>query len=83
MSVICLQEFEDYDAYEEEGYEQEEEGEEEEYEEEEEQKPSAEAIEYLELRARIKERIRKKMQRENGSAVSKSQEIKKKLSSDK
>ncbi|OAY33539.1 titin [Manihot esculenta] len=75
-------EFEDYDAYEEEGYEQEEEGEEEEYEEEEEQKPSAEAIEYLELRARIKERIRKKMQRENGSAVSKSQEIKKKLSSD-
>ncbi|XP_021655241.2 uncharacterized protein LOC110646188 isoform X2 [Hevea brasiliensis] len=74
--------FEDYDEYEEEGYEQQEEGEEEEYEEEEEQKPSAEAIEYLELRQRIKEQIRKKMQRENGPAVSKSQEIKKKLPSD-
>uniref|UniRef100_A0A2C9UXT4 SPT2 chromatin protein n=1 Tax=Manihot esculenta TaxID=3983 RepID=A0A2C9UXT4_MANES len=74
---------EDYDEYEEEGYEQGEEGEEEEYEEEEERKPTAEELEYLELRARIKERIRKKMQRENGStAVSKSHDIKKKVPSD-
>ncbi|KAJ9177444.1 hypothetical protein P3X46_012665 [Hevea brasiliensis] len=76
-------EVEDYDEYEEEGYEEEEEGEEEgEYEEEKERKPSAEELEYLELRARIKEKIRKKMQRESGSSVSKSHEIKKKLPSD-
>lgn len=79
-----MQDIEDYDEYEEEGYEQGEEGEEEEYEEEEERKPTAEELEYLELRARIKERIRKKMQRENGStAVSKSHDIKKKIPSDK
>ncbi|EEF33486.1 conserved hypothetical protein [Ricinus communis] len=75
-------EYEDYDEYEEEGYEQEEEGEEgEEYEAEEERKPSAEELEYLELRARIKEQIRRKMKRENGAAASRSQEIKKKVSS--
>ncbi|KDP32150.1 hypothetical protein JCGZ_12611 [Jatropha curcas] len=77
-------EVEDYDEYEEEGYEgydQEEAGEEDEYEEEEEEqrKPSAEELEYLALRARIKEQIRKKMQRENGPAASRSQETKKKL----
>ncbi|XP_073265613.1 uncharacterized protein [Populus alba] len=68
-----------YDEYEEEGEEQVEE--EEEYEEEG-RKPTAEEMEYLELRKRIKEQIRKKMQKEHGSALSKSQEKKKKLPSD-
>ncbi|KAI5588889.1 hypothetical protein BDE02_05G126100 [Populus trichocarpa] len=65
-----------YDEYEEEGEEQ---VEEEEYEE---RKPTAEEMEYLELRERIKEQIRKKMQKEHGSVLSKSQEKKKKLPSD-
>ncbi|XP_065873600.1 uncharacterized protein [Euphorbia lathyris] len=68
-------EYEDYDEYEE---EQEEEGEEEEYEQE--QMPTAESQEYLELRKRIKEQIRKKLKKESGSGVSKSQETKKKSS---
>ncbi|KAH8503784.1 hypothetical protein H0E87_014872 [Populus deltoides] len=66
-----------YDEYEEEGEEQVEE----EYEEEEERKPTVEEVEYLELRERIKEQIRKKMRKESGSTLSKSQE-KKKLPSD-
>ncbi|KAJ6420255.1 hypothetical protein OIU84_030214 [Salix udensis] len=65
-----------YDEYEEEGEEQVEE----EYEEEE-RKPTVEEVEYLELRERIKEQIRKKMRRESGSTLSKSHE-KKKLPSD-
>jgi len=72
-----MQEDEYYDEYEEEGEEQ---VEEEEYEE---RKPTAEEMEYLELRERIKEQIRKKMQKEHGSVLSKSQEKKKKLPSDK
>ncbi|CAK7339677.1 unnamed protein product [Dovyalis caffra] len=68
-----------YDEYEVEGEEQ---VEEEEYEEEE-RKPTAEEVEYLELRERIKAQIRKKMQKESGSALTKSQEKKKKLPSDK
>ncbi|XP_052308695.1 uncharacterized protein LOC7476436 isoform X2 [Populus trichocarpa] len=39
-------------------------------------------MEYLELRERIKEQIRKKMQKEHGSVLSKSQEKKEKLPSD-
>jgi len=73
-----MQEDEYYDEYEEEGEEQAEE----EYEEEEERKPTVEEVEYLELRERIKEQIRKKMRKESGSTLSKSQE-KKKLPSDK
>jgi protein SPT2 len=76
---MFMQEDEYYDEYEEEGEEQAEE----EYEEEEERKPTVEEVEYLELRERIKEQIRKKMQKEHGSALSKSQEKKKKLPSDK
>ncbi|KAG6775936.1 hypothetical protein POTOM_019435 [Populus tomentosa] len=77
--AVIMQEEEYYDEYEEEGEEQVEE--EEEYEEEG-RKPTAEEMEYLELRERIKEQIRKKMQKEHGSALSKSQEKKKKLPSD-
>ncbi|XP_031385470.1 protein SPT2 homolog isoform X1 [Punica granatum] len=68
-------EYEDYDNYEEEGYEQEEGGDEEdEYEEEEEEpKPTKEELEYLELRQKLKESIRKRMKK----AASGSEEIKK------
>lgn len=79
-----IDEYEDYDGYddyEDEEERQEEEGEEE-YEEAEERKPTAEELEYLELRARLKEQIRKKMQRESSSSGSKSLEKKKKVSSD-
>jgi protein SPT2 len=75
---MFMQEDEYYDEYEEEGEEQAEE----EYEEEEERKPTVEEVDYLELRERIKEQIRKKMRKESGSTLSKSQE-KKKLPSDK
>lgn len=70
---VVVQGYEYYDDYGEEGYEQEGEGEEE-YEE----RPSAESQEYLELGARIKKQIRKKLMKENGFALSKSQELKKK-----
>ncbi|XP_050229307.1 uncharacterized protein LOC126678452 [Mercurialis annua] len=86
MREYARDEYEDYDEYEEE-YEQDEYGEaEDEYEEEEEEKerkPSAEELEYLELRARLKEQYRKKLQRENGTAASRSQELKKKVPLDK
>ncbi|KAJ4842188.1 hypothetical protein Tsubulata_047880 [Turnera subulata] len=79
-----LDEYEDYEGYED--YEDEEGGEEEEEEEveEEERKPTEEELQYLELRARLKEQIRKKMQKENGSAASKSSSLdrKSKFSSD-
>ncbi|XP_062144411.1 protein spt2 [Alnus glutinosa] len=76
---------EDYDDYEEEGEELEEDagegqGEEEGYEEEEEDpKPTKEEIEYLSLRQRLKEQIRKQMKKENGSSLNSSNEKKKKL----
>ncbi|KAJ4833325.1 hypothetical protein Tsubulata_000540, partial [Turnera subulata] len=71
--------YEDYEDEEEEGLEDEGQGE---YEEEEEKKPTAEELEYLELRARLKEQIRKKMQREHSSSGSRSLEKKKKILSD-
>lgn len=77
---------EDYGDYEDEegyGYEEEEEGGgEEEYEEEEERKPTEEELEYLELRQRLKEQIRKKIKKENGSGRDASAE-KKRLPNDK
>ena len=73
-----------YDEYEDEGEEQlEGEEDEEEYEEEEKRKPTAEELEYLALRARLKERIRKNRQMEGGSALAKSREKKSRLPFDK
>ncbi|KAK9284420.1 hypothetical protein L1049_023592 [Liquidambar formosana] len=77
-----FQNVEDLDEYEEEGEElEDEEAEEEEYEEAEEEdpKPTKDELEYLELRQRIKESIRKQMKKENGSSLANSQERKKKL----
>ncbi|MCD7452403.1 hypothetical protein HAX54_016508 [Datura stramonium] len=75
-------EYEDLDEYEEEGEEQEEyEGGEEEYEEET-QQPPEELLEYLELRQRLKEDIRKQRKKELGSANGVSREIKKALPRD-
>ncbi|XP_040989908.1 protein spt2-like isoform X2 [Juglans microcarpa x Juglans regia] len=74
-------ELEDYDEYEEEGEELEEdpgEGEEEGYEEED-PKPTREELEYLELRQKLKEQIRKQMKKDNGSSKNGSNETKKKL----
>ncbi|XP_060192412.1 uncharacterized protein LOC132621949 [Lycium barbarum] len=77
------EEHEDLDEYEEEGEEQEQyEGGEEEYEEEEIQQPPEELVEYLELRQRLKEDIRKQRQKELGSANGLSREIKKALPRD-
>ncbi|XP_030975570.1 protein SPT2 homolog [Quercus lobata] len=76
---------EDYDEYEEEGEELEEDvgeaGEEEEYEgeEEEDPKPTKEEIEYLELRQRLKEQIRKQMNKDTSSSHNSSNDKKKKL----
>lgn len=55
----------------------------EEYEEEETQQPPEELLEYLELRQRLKEGIRKQMKKELGSANGLSGEIKKALPRDK
>ncbi|GAV77637.1 SPT2 domain-containing protein, partial [Cephalotus follicularis] len=79
-------EYEDYDDYEEveeqeEGYEDEN-GEAEEYEEVEERKPTQEELDYLELRQKIKESIRKKMKKESGSNYSNSQNKNRKLPND-
>ncbi|KAA8531494.1 hypothetical protein F0562_006153 [Nyssa sinensis] len=72
--------YEDLDEYEEEVEEQEEEevGEEE-YEEEKAPQPTKEELEYLELRQRLKESIRKQMKKESGSALTSSHEKNKKL----
>ncbi|XP_021890451.1 uncharacterized protein LOC110809051 [Carica papaya] len=59
------------------GYEEAEEGEEEE--EKEERKPTQEELEYLELRQRLKDSIRKKMKKESSSARMNLQEKKRKL----
>lgn len=72
-----MQEYDDYlDEYEDEG--EEEEAGEDEYEEEEPQQPSRELLEYLELRQRLKEDIRKQRKKELGGG---SREIKKNASS--
>ncbi|KAG2675414.1 hypothetical protein I3760_12G003500 [Carya illinoinensis] len=74
-------ELEDYDEYEEEGEELEEdpgEGQEEGYEEED-PKPTREELEYLELRQKLKDQIRKQMKKDNGSSKNGSNEMKKKL----
>ncbi|CAL5421703.1 unnamed protein product [Camellia sinensis] len=71
--------YEDLDEYEEDGDKQEEEGiGEGEYEEEPPQ-TTQEELEYLELRQRLKEGIRKQMKKESGSALANSQEKKKRL----
>ncbi|KAH0698272.1 hypothetical protein KY290_016173 [Solanum tuberosum] len=69
------EEYEDLDEYEEKGGA-------EEYEEEETQQPPEELLEYLELRQRLKEDIRKQMKKELGSANDLSREIKKTLPRD-
>uniref|UniRef100_A0A2P2LEN8 Uncharacterized protein MANES_12G120000 n=1 Tax=Rhizophora mucronata TaxID=61149 RepID=A0A2P2LEN8_RHIMU len=75
-------EVEDYDEYEDYGEEQEEEEEGEyEHEDEVERKPSAEELKYLQLRERIKERIRQKHQKQSDSSHNKSQDKKTKLPS--
>ncbi|XP_016201109.1 protein SPT2 [Arachis ipaensis] len=69
--------YEGYDDYEDEGGEEyEEEGEEAEYEEER-PKPTKEEIEYLELRQKLKESIRKKMKKESSTSLSDSNSRKK------
>lgn len=79
--IVFVQEYEDLDEYEEDG-EEEEGGYEEEYEEEETHEPSPEELEYLELRQKLKERFRKKMKKELGTASS-SRSIKSSSSKDK
>ncbi|KAK9155831.1 hypothetical protein Sjap_003311 [Stephania japonica] len=66
-----LDEYEYEDDYEEEGGE--------EYYEEEDSKPSEAVLEYLEVRQKFKESIRKKLKKENGSLDSKNQDKKKRL----
>ncbi|CAN0865034.1 hypothetical protein LINGRAHAP2_LOCUS9118 [Linum grandiflorum] len=69
---------EGYDDYEDEG--EEEEGEEEdEYEEVEERKPTAEEIEYLHYRERVKDSLRRKMRKENGASGGRSLDTRRKL----
>ncbi|XP_028802898.1 protein spt2 isoform X2 [Neltuma alba] len=74
--------YEDYDDYEDEGLEQEygyeEEGEGE-YEEEQPPKPTKEELEYLELRQKLKESIRKQMKKESSTSHAGSSEREKKL----
>lgn len=81
MLIQVYEEYEDLDEYEEEG--EEDEGGEEEYEEEETQQPPEELLEYLELRQRLKEDIRKQRKKELGSANGLSRGIKKALPMDK
>ncbi|OIV93012.1 hypothetical protein TanjilG_20674 [Lupinus angustifolius] len=73
-----LEDYGDYDDYED---EREEAGEEyeEEYEEEEPRKPTKEEVEYLGLRQKLKESIRKQMKKESSSSLSDSSGRKKKL----
>ncbi|KAF3439142.1 hypothetical protein FNV43_RR17417 [Rhamnella rubrinervis] len=68
-----------YDDYEDEECEQEEDGEEEEYEEEEVRKPTKEELEYLELRQRLKEQIRRQRNKEGSFLRNNSNDKKKKL----
>jgi len=84
--LFCVQEYEDYDDYEDEqleegeGYE-EEEGEE--YVVEEPRKPTKEELDYLELRQKLKESIRKKMQKQNSTSLADSSGRKKQIQRDK
>ncbi|KAL2513352.1 SPT2 chromatin protein [Abeliophyllum distichum] len=64
IQIVSFGEYEDLDEYE----EYEEEGGGEEYEEEETHQPAQEELEYLELRQRLKEKIRKQMKKELGTA---------------
>jgi len=77
--IVFIQEYEEYEDLD----EYEEKGGAEEYEEEETQQPPEELLEYLELRQRLKEDIRKQMKKELGSANDLSREIKKTLPRDK
>lgn len=81
--VTFMQEYEDY---EDEGEYQEDnvgEYEEEEEEEEEDRLPTQEEMEYLELRAKLKESIRKKMKKDSGSGLANFREKKNKMPYDK
>lgn len=78
-----MQEYEDFDEYEEEDDNQEEEAGEDEYEAEEVRQPTEQELEYLELRQRLKESIRKQMKKDSGASLSSSQEKKNKLPYDK
>ncbi|KAL9464084.1 hypothetical protein AB3S75_001810 [Citrus x aurantiifolia] len=71
MRGYARDDVEEYDEYEDEGEDQYEEDEGEEEDREEERKPTEEELEYLELRQRLKERYRKNIKKENGSASSK------------
>lgn len=76
-----MQEYEDLDEYETEGEDQEEEvGE---HEVEEAHVPTQDELEYLELRQRLKESIRKQMKKESGSALLNSRDKRSKLPHDK
>ncbi|XP_076956035.1 uncharacterized protein LOC143631063 isoform X2 [Bidens hawaiensis] len=83
MTEYDLDEYEDYEddvgEYEEEGGEYEEEGGEYEYEEEEERVPTQEELEYLELRQKLKESIRKKMNEDSSSDIGNSRDKKTKM----
>lgn len=80
--ITITQEYEEYGDYEDEGGEYEDEGGE--YEEEEERLPTQEALEYLELRQKLKESIRKKMKKKDpSSGLANSREKKKKMPYDK
>ncbi|TKY70002.1 SPT protein [Spatholobus suberectus] len=79
---FSLQESQDYDDYEDdrlEGGEEYEEDGDEEYEEEEPPKPTKEELEYLELRQKLKESIRKQMKKENSNSLADSTSGMKKL----
>ncbi|KAK9063818.1 hypothetical protein SSX86_017690 [Deinandra increscens subsp. villosa] len=76
MAEYDLDEYEDY---EDEGGEYEEEGEQYEEEEEGERLPTQEELDYLELRQKLKERIRKKMKKDPSSDLSSSREKKNKM----
>lgn len=78
-----MQEDEDLDEYEEDDYEQEGKGaDEDEYEEEEAPKPTKEVLDYLELRQRLKEEKRKKLNKESGSVKGSSREKKNAIPND-
>ncbi|KAD2804439.1 hypothetical protein E3N88_37816 [Mikania micrantha] len=81
MAEYDLDEYEDYEdeggEYEKEGEEYEEEGEEEE--EEEDRLPTQEELEYLELREKLKETIRKKMKKDPSSDIASSREKKNRM----
>lgn len=83
--LTILQEYEDYEddvgEYEEEGGEYEEEGSEYEYEEE--RVPTQEELEYLELRQKLKESIRKKMNKDSSSDLGNSRDKNTKMPYDK